>query len=77
MPGGPGVAVLKQLKTSTKTSQIPIVVLSGSMEPKVAAEMVKGLGADEFLTKPVDLKLLFSSLSKLVKIPLETPHEAV
>jgi hypothetical protein len=29
------------------------------------------------LTKPVDLKLLFSSLSKLVKIPLETPHEAV
>jgi two-component system phosphate regulon response regulator PhoB len=77
MPGGTGVAVLKQLKTSTKTSQIPIVVLSGSMEPKVAAEMVKGLGADEFLTKPVDLKLLFSSLSKLVKIRLETPHEAV
>jgi CheY-like chemotaxis protein len=77
MPGGTGVAVLKQLKTSTKTSQIPIVVLSGSMEPKVAAEMVKGPGADEFLTKPVDLNLLFSSLSKLVKIPLETPHEAV
>jgi two-component system phosphate regulon response regulator PhoB len=76
MPGGTGVAVLKQLKTSTKTSQIPIIVLSGSMEPQIAAEMVKGLGADEFLTKPVDLKLLFSSLSRLLGIPLETPHEA-
>lgn len=76
MPGGTGVAVLKQLKTSTKTNQIPIIVLSGSMEPKVAAETVKGLGADEFLTKPVDLKLLFSSLSKLLGIPFETPHEA-
>jgi DNA-binding response OmpR family regulator len=76
MPGGTGVAVLKQLKTSTKTSQIPIIVLSGSMEPKIAAEMVKGLGADEFLTKPVDLNLLFSSLSRLLGIPLESPHEA-
>jgi len=75
MPGGTGAAVLKQLKNSTKTSQIPIVVLSGSMEPTVAAEMVKGLGADEFLSKPVDLKLLFSTLSKLLKIPIETPHE--
>lgn len=75
MPGGTGTAVLKQLKNSTKTSQIPIVVLSGSIEPKVAAEMVKGLGADEFLSKPVDLELLFSTLSKLLTIPIETPHE--
>jgi hypothetical protein len=34
------------------------------------------LGADESLTKPVDLKLLFSSLSKLLGIPLEAAHEA-
>jgi len=75
MPGGTGVAVLKQLKTSTKTNQIPVVVLSGSLEPNVAAETVKGMGADEFLTRPVDLKLLLSSLAKLLNIPLETPHK--
>jgi DNA-binding response OmpR family regulator len=77
MPGGTGIAVLKQLKASTKTRGIPIIVLSGSLEPKVAAETVKRLGADEFLAKPVDLKLLFSSLSNLVRIPVETPGEAI
>jgi CheY-like chemotaxis protein len=39
MPGGTGVAVLKQLKTSTKTSQIPVVVLSGSIEPKAVENL--------------------------------------
>ena len=73
MPGGTGVAVLKQLKASTKTSQIPVVVLSGSIDPK-AASMVKDLGADEFLNKPVDMNLLYRTLSLLLGISLESPE---
>ena len=33
MPGGTGLEVLKRLKTSTRTSLIPVIVLSGSLDP--------------------------------------------
>lgn len=73
MPGGTGVAVLKQLKDSSKTCQIPVVVLSGSIDPN-AASMVKELGADEFLGKPVDLDLLYRTLSGLLGQPFDSPE---
>ena len=44
MPGGTGVAVLKQLKTSTKTSQIPTIALSGSMGQQSRRRWSKGWG---------------------------------
>ena len=65
MPGGTGIAVLNQLKASPKTSQIPVIVLSGSIDPEMVSR-VKGLGADEFLPKPVDLDRLYHSLSSLL-----------
>jgi DNA-binding response OmpR family regulator len=71
MPGGTGVAVLKQLKASSRTCQIPVVVLSGSIDPS-ASSMVKGLGADEFLSKPVELDLLYRTLSVLLGKPLDS-----
>jgi DNA-binding response OmpR family regulator len=71
MPRGTGVAVLKQLKASAKTCQIPVVVLSGSIDPN-AATMVKDLGADEFLQKPVDLDRLYQTLSLLLGKSLES-----
>lgn len=52
MPGGSGLDVLKKLKTSTKTSSIPVVVISGQTDPALP-DTVKGLGAVEFLLKPV------------------------
>ena len=44
MPGGTGLEALKKLKSSVKTSQIPVVVLSGSLEPR-ASDNIKSLGA--------------------------------
>ena len=32
MPGGTGFEVLRRLKTSAKTNQVPVVVLSGSID---------------------------------------------
>ena len=75
MPGGTGVAVLKQLKASSKTCQIPVVVLSGTIDPK-AASTVKDLGADEFFPKPIELESLYRTLCQLLGISLESsePH---
>ena len=57
MPGGTGRQVLRQLKNSTKTSHVPIIVITGSVEPDVV-ESVRSLGADEFMTKPPDFERL-------------------
>jgi DNA-binding response OmpR family regulator len=58
MPGGTGAAALTRLKQSAKTSMIPVVVLTGSVDPKAAASF-KALGAIEFLCKPVDPEELY------------------
>ena len=57
MPGGTGLQVLRQLKNSTKTNQIPIIVISGSIDPATAAT-VTSMGADEFLGKPPNFERL-------------------
>jgi CheY-like chemotaxis protein len=72
MPGGTGIAVLKQLKSSTKTCQIPVIVLSGSIDPEIIPT-VKSLGADEFLPKPVNLEDLYRTLSRLLRTTPQAP----
>lgn len=72
MPGGTGMAVLKQLKASTKTCHIPVIVLSGSINPQ-NIPTVKDLGADEFLANPVDLEQLYRTLSRLLGNMSEAP----
>lgn len=61
MPGGTGLEALKKLKSSVKTSQIPVVVLSGSLEPR-ASDNIKSLGAAEFLLKPIEPDALYEVL---------------
>lgn len=53
MPGGTGLDALHKLKRSARTSQIPVVVLSGSIDQSLP-QKVKELGAAGFLTKPID-----------------------
>src|SRR5437868_14725676 len=54
MPGGTGLNVLKQVKASNATSQIPVIVISSTSDPKLP-ETVLGLGAEAFMPKPTDL----------------------
>ena len=67
MPGGTGVEALRKLKLSTKTSMIPIVVLSGSID--AADELrVRALGADNFLKKPADIEEIHRALIALTTL---------
>jgi CheY-like chemotaxis protein len=63
MPGGTGIEALRKLKTSAKTSSIPVIVLSGSGTSGTPDE-VKALGADGFLLKPVDPEALYQALCR-------------
>ena len=57
MPGGTGLDTLKKLQTSVKTSQIPVVVLSGTVDPS-AEQSVLDLGAVQFVRKPIEAEAL-------------------
>ncbi|MHB1095488.1 MAG: response regulator [Gemmatimonadaceae bacterium] len=70
MPGGTGRAVLERLKGSSKTMQIPVVVLSGIHDPNVVNE-VMALGAFEYLHKPVDVDVLDAALRRALNLPAE------
>ena len=67
MPGGTGVAALKRLKMSVKTSQIPVVVLSGTTDPEIP-DTVRAMGAEAFLPKPVDLDEVIRILCDLLGV---------
>ncbi|HYV97464.1 MAG TPA: response regulator, partial [Gemmatimonadaceae bacterium] len=57
MPGGSGIMALQRLKGSSKTSNVPVIVVSASEDPEMP-DKVRGMGADEFLKKPVDYDAL-------------------
>jgi CheY-like chemotaxis protein len=61
MPGGSGEETLKKLKDSTRTSDIPVIILSGSIDA-AAQERVKTLGAAAVLSKPLVPEELFQAL---------------
>lgn len=61
MPGGTGRQALHSLKASSKLRGIPVVVLSGSVDPDEEAKIV-ALGAVEFLRKPIDADVLDARL---------------
>ena len=65
MPGGTGLEVLKRLKSSSKTSLIPVLVLSGSIEAS-DEQTVLGLGAEHFFSKPPDFDRIQTCLSELL-----------
>jgi CheY-like chemotaxis protein len=70
MPGGGGIDVLRKLKASTKTTQIPVLVITGSEDPKVSEE-AHAVGAEAFLNKPVNLDALYAALMRALGRPVE------
>lgn len=72
MPGGGGIDVLRKLKASTKTTQIPVVVITGSEDPELAEE-ARDVGAEELLMKPVNLEALYAALMRALGRPIEAP----
>ena len=70
MPGGTGFEVLRRLKQSTKTSMIPVVVLSGTTNPDEPGKAIT-MGASAFLSKPPDPAALTAALSEALGLTTE------
>ncbi|WP_456463694.1 response regulator [Lutibacter sp.] len=75
MPEMDGYDVLKSLSEDTKTKRIPFIFMSAKTEVK---DVRKGmdLGADDYLTKPMNIELLLSAIeSRLAKAALLNEEE--
>ncbi len=67
MPGMDGFEVCRQLKADPQTEHVPVVMVTALDQP---ADRVRGLevGADDFLTKPVNDLQLMTRVKSLVRL---------
>ena len=63
MPGHDGPTVCRQLKRQASTKEIPIIIVSASMDVQKKAEQA---GADDFLEKPFDIDVLQQKVFNLL-----------
>ena len=57
MPGMSGIDVLRTLRASEQSAELPIIMATGHIEASLAAEAL-ALGADHYVSKPIDFKAL-------------------
>jgi CheY-like chemotaxis protein len=67
MPNGQGDYILGRLKDNRATSQIPVIVITGVRDKWLERKMY-GLGAEAFLTKPVQFGALRKELARHIDI---------
>lgn len=66
LPGGGGEIVLANLKKSPESSQVPIFVMSSLLSPKDLEEKARKLGAQGFISKPIDPEDLLYIIESLI-----------
>jgi len=67
MPGMNGYEVCKKLKSNEKTMPIPIVMVTALKEKEDRIKAIE-VGADDFLSKPVDIYELTARVKSLIRI---------
>ena len=65
LPTGGGLSVLKNLKTSTETQGIPVIILTGSRSTEVKEKALKD-GAAAYLEKPYDPQELLTTIKGIL-----------
>jgi len=73
MPFMNGYECLSELKNELKLSRIPVVIFTTSNDPK-DAEITHQLGAEVFLSKPNEFRLLREKLEKILALDLALTH---
>jgi DNA-binding response OmpR family regulator len=72
MPELGGESVTRALRARAEFAETPIVILTAAGGPK-EWQVLKGIGADRFLVKPIDLDDLVLIIRRIVPSHQETP----
>ena len=67
MPGVSGIDICKKIRQMPQTSLLPVIVLTSTNDEESRRLCVE-TGADHYLTKPVSLNMLRSSIANAIKI---------
>jgi signal transduction histidine kinase/CheY-like chemotaxis protein/CHASE3 domain sensor protein len=70
LPDMPGHEVLARLKSDPRTRRIPVVVISADATPGQVKRLLEA-GAQEYLTKPIDMKHIFRVFDEHLSKPDE------
>jgi DNA-binding response OmpR family regulator len=68
MPDLEGFEVCKRLRASGDYATLPILIISARVDQS-SIDRAMGLGADSYLTKPIDLSKLISEITRLLENP--------
>jgi len=66
MPGMDGYEVLERLKRDKATRHIPVIVMTGTGDEEDKRERVLGMGAVQFLVKPLAISELLTTIRRVV-----------
>ncbi|MDA8131280.1 MAG: response regulator [Elusimicrobia bacterium] len=66
MPGIDGYALCKRIREAPGTRDIPVIILSGVSEVDARVTTIE-LGADDYITKPFDVRELRARINRILK----------
>ncbi|OGR78018.1 MAG: hypothetical protein A2X32_07780 [Elusimicrobia bacterium GWC2_64_44] len=66
MPGLDGYALCRRIREAPDTRDIPVIILSGVAEVDARVNTIE-LGADDFITKPFDVRELRARINRILK----------
>jgi PAS domain S-box-containing protein len=70
LPDAEGVDVLLKIRANPRTAGIPVIVLSADATENQISRLLR-TGAKSYITKPIDLQLLFAELNDIKRIKRE------
>jgi CheY-like chemotaxis protein len=65
LPGIDGFDVLRRLRSMPRLAGVPVIAVSANAMP-ADRERAAAAGFDDYITKPVDMTLLFETVSRLL-----------
>jgi DNA-binding response OmpR family regulator len=66
LPGGDGFLVVQRLKAIPAFASIPIIIIRAAVDPRLSESKVLDVGAEAFLSKPVEPDELLATVKMIV-----------
>lgn len=65
MPGMSGLSVLHEIRSNRETADLPVIVITGSSDPRAAIDVFKA-GADDYVAKPFAFDVLAARVERVI-----------